>query len=83
VAKGTSGLEQIPQIKKPSQVGVALARRYSEKLRGRRKKAYGDCSKDQQAQDRAWLLACAGSKPQLMHMVGDIIHASAENDGLA
>lgn len=76
------GVDLIPQLKRPPRVGVELARRYLEKLRGRRKKGYADCSKDQKAQDRAWLLACAGSKPQLMHMVGDIVNASVENDGL-
>jgi hypothetical protein len=79
---GTSGVDCIPQLKRPSRVGVELAKRNFEKLRGRRKKEYGSCSKDQQAQDRAWLLACAGSKPQLMQMVEDIINASADKDGL-
>jgi hypothetical protein len=79
---GTSGVDCIPQHKRPPPAGVELAKRYFEKLRGRRKKEYGNCSKDQQAQDRAWLLACAVSKPQLMHVVEDIINASADKGSL-
>lgn len=70
------------KAKKPPRVGVAIAKKYLEKVRGRRIKAYSKCSKDQQAQDRAWLIACAGSKQELMAMVGDILNVSSAQEGL-
>lgn len=54
------------------------------KVRGSRKKAYSACSKDQQALDRAWLLAnTGGDKQELVHMVADILSLSPSKHGLA
>jgi hypothetical protein len=54
-----------------------MARNYMEKMRGKRSKLYSKCSKDQQQQDRAWLLATAQNKHELMHMVADVLNASS------
>jgi hypothetical protein len=65
-------------------VGVPGAIALLEQVRGARRKAYSECSKDQQAQDRAWLLAnTAGNKKQLMYMVGDVLNLGSKQDGLA